>query len=182
MHGMHEREERRRGGEAHEEKREHREEREHRAEGGKTLETKMVMDHPDDKDGGREHHRRPRRARGGEAGKPKVHLYNAVGPPEAEEIEEDEDGFSRGGRKHRRHGGEAKGEHSEERADKHPRGRRAAGGAALKLRHGGEAHEREHRAKGGSVYSEASKISMKHGDEASRGHEGQKVPPEPGPS
>ena len=149
----------RKGGEAEEERKEH----EHRARGGGAeVHEREEMDHPDDKHGG--HVRRHRRARGGKS-EPAIHEYNAVGSPEMKEVEDKEEDFKRGGRKHKKHGGEAHGEHMRARADKTPRGRR----------------EHHRRAAGGSVYSTGSKISMHDKDGDARGHEGVHVPSEPGP-
>lgn len=104
--------------------------------------------------------RRPRRAKGGKA----VNKYNAQGSPAMDAAEDETEDFKRGGRSKRKAGGMAEGGASEMRADKMPRGRHAAGGRA--------SH---------SPYSSGSKISMNVGDEASKGHEGVKVPSEPGP-
>lgn len=156
-----EHEERKHGGETRAEERDEgrEEEREHKKDGG-GLHERMEMDgHPDDKKGG--HVRRPRRARGGKS-EPEVNEYNAKGSPEMKEVEDESEDFKRGGHKKRKAGGEAMGEHERHRADKTPRGR----------------HER--RAAGGSVYSSGKALSMKQGDGDSKGHEGVKVPSEPG--
>lgn len=146
-----EREHERRGGAAHEK----------RAEGGSAHTTRMEMDRPEDKRGGGV--RRPRRAKGGKAGT-KVNEYNAKGSPEMRDVEDETDGFAKGGHAKRKDGGMAHGEHGMERADRAPRGR-------------------ARRAAGGGVWSSGSKLERpKDGDAASRGHEGQKVDPEPGPA
>lgn len=179
---------RRHGGEAHESEKER--EHERRADGGRTMHTEMEMDRPGDKKGGPV--RRARRARGGGMKESPVHVYNAVGSPEEKEAEDEAETFKRGGRR-RKAGGSAMGEHSMHRADKAPRGRRAQGGAAKhEVHHHGAEHVEHHhhraggaehhrRAAGGSVYSTGSKLEMKEGSTASRGHEGQAVPSEPKP-
>lgn len=172
-------------------------EHERRAEGGK-MHTRLQMGEPVySAHGGPV--RRPRRARGGKSSP--VNEYNAQGSPEMREAEDEKEEFKRGGRKVRKAGGIAVGERTMDRADKAPRGRHAKGGTVhhmhdhdghghvahhhgegdihLHRQHGGEARMR--RAVGGSVYSTGSKIEMNEGSPASRGKEGQSIPPEPKP-
>jgi hypothetical protein len=154
------------GGETREEehREEERKEHEHRAEGG-GLHMREEMDKPEySAHGGAHHagHRRPRRAKGGAT---KVHEYNAVGSPTMKEAASEEEDFKKGGAKHmkRRAGGMAEGHMAEPRADKMPRGR-------------------HHRKAGGTVWSTGTRISPPEGaghDDASRGHEGVKVPEQP---
>lgn len=187
-----------------------------------------------EKRGGMTHHRRGRHARGGKA--EKVNVYNAAGSPEVREAEDEEEDFKHGGKAKRKHGGHAEGEMAMHRADRMPRGRRAAGGAVALAKggrahhgHGGHHHDghehevehkgehgvhhhgahghavhhhgdgdihvhkkkggevhREKRARGGramhgnSPYSSARNLSGETGGGAAAGHEGQKVPAEPG--
>ena len=103
--------------------------------------------HMPDKKGG--HVRRGRHARGGKTGH-EIHEYNAVGAPETEEADKEEDGFKRGGKKKRaaggialKDGGHAEGERPMHRPDRASRSRRAAGGPVA-FKEGGKA-EREER-------------------------------------
>lgn len=83
---------------------------------------------------------RKARASGGKA----EHWMNAQGSPEQHEAEEKDDGFKRGGRTKRRHGGHVDGEKG-----KHHLGKRARGGAMEKREEKRE--EEEKRARGGHV-------------------------------
>jgi hypothetical protein len=97
--------------------------------------------------------RRGRHARGGKTGH-EIHEYNALGSPEADEADKEEDGFKRGGKKKRAAGGIAlklrDGGHAEGH-EPHHRPDRAARGGRTALKRGGEAHEereeREHEKK-----------------------------------
>ena len=71
------------------------------------------------------------------------HLYNAVGSPEAHEIDEKSDGFKRGGHK-RKHGGHVDGEKSHVRLDKKARG----GKMHRKLGTGGTPYSSAHKESG----------------------------------
>lgn len=63
-------------------------------------------------------------------GSAKMNVYNAKGAPEEHEAMDEEPGFRKGGRAHKKHGGKLEGGKSEMRADKKARGhhKRAAGG------------------------------------------------------
>jgi hypothetical protein len=138
--------------------------------------------------------RHDRRARGGKLAKGhKIQVYNAQGS-EAEKSATNEDpDFGRGGRAKRKAGGEAEGEHEEQRMDHEKRG---AGGRA-NLRRGGKPMEEKDEdekemmkdggharrqaggramAGGHSPYSSGRALTMGDGDQ---GRERQKVPPEP---
>lgn len=99
-----------------------------------------------EKKGGRTHMRRGRHARGGKA--EKVNEYNAQGSPEVGEAEDEAEDFKAGGHTKRKHGGHAEGERAKARADRAPRGKRAAGGRTHEghggHHHDGHEHEVEH--------------------------------------
>ena len=75
--------------------------------------------------------RRERRADGGKANGG-THQYNAVGSPEEKEEKAKTDGFKRGGRKERAHGGMVDGKKA-----KHHLGKRARGGECEERARGG---------------------------------------------
>lgn len=90
------------------------------------------------------------KAMGGDT-KPKTTEYNASGSPEMKEVKSGDDGFKRGGAKHKK-GGAVGGMKAKARMDRKPR----AG----------------HRASGGTPLSTASKLSDPTSGGPGQGHEG----------